>query len=49
MCWPLDGSSGFNRDLPRVIVYEERLAAKKFCAYVPDYLRPACHKLRYPP
>ena len=37
------------RDLPRVIVYEERLAAKKFCAYVPDYLRPACHKLRYPP
>ena len=37
------------RHLPRVIVYEERLAAKKFCAYVPAYQEAACNRLRYPP
>ena len=37
------------KHLPRVIVYEERDSAKKFCSYVPDYLAAdgACHRLRY--
>ena len=38
------------RHMPRVIVYEERQTAKKFCGYVPEYLGAdgACGRLRYP-